>query len=229
MKKIILFIIFSLGLLFNYYVGYKETHAAYQDELIKAAVESNDNEFFLKFNELYNSEYIYYNATSDGTIYVYESNTADVDYYNFIIKGLDVTKLEIIDYDNDVVFKINGANGTVEMELYASYYIASSIYLVTVPTEVLLDKIGEKITSLSFDNQSNETLFNFNTNIDVVEELNTTNYKNGYTNEELTTLYTFDSLSNVYVSLAIYTSIYAAAVLIFFGILHIIKKRNGTI
>lgn len=226
MRKIVLFIIYSLGLLWSFFMGYKEAHALYQQDLMNEAIASNDNDFFLKFNEKYNSSYTYYNSTDNGTVYVYQTSNQDEDSYSFIIKDLDTSKLVSDDYENFTHFVISGEEGEIKLQLYASLYITSNVYLVTVPTTEVIAEVGDEITNLTFLNQYDVKLFDYDTNITVFDEFDSTNFTSGYTSEELLEIYTFKEVGVIFKGIGIYTGVYWLIGGVYLVVKYFLEKRD---
>lgn len=218
MKKIILFLLYSIGLLFIYYSSYGSNHSLYQQQLVNNAISNNDHEFFLKFNEKYNNKDIFNNEN----IYIYESFTEER-YYNFIIQNLPKDKLEVFDYENITKVTVSSDTGSIDVELYADVYLLSNIYVVNISVEELIDECGSDITNIKFTNQYGEVLFNFDVNVEVVN-FSYAKFTDGYTTDELIELYTFDSISNILYDLLIYHLVFSGIVII--TILGVIIKRK---
>lgn len=225
MKKIILFILFSFGLLWNYFIGFKEAQALYQNDLVEDAITTNNTDFFLKFNSQYNDIPVYYSSDTNGDFYLYEIFSGDKCFYNIILSNLNETM--ITNNSDTIDLTIKGSVGETTFELSSSQYLNVNIYIIAFSLDDVKEDIGDKITNVTLKNQSDESLLDFNCNITLAEEFDTTNFTNGFSSAELKDLYTLDSVGSIYLSLLKYTVIYCGIVGIYIITKYFIDKRNG--
>ncbi len=208
MKKIILFIVFSLGLMLCYYISYKEAYSTFQRELINDAIVNEDYEFFLKFNESFNSNSIF-KYEDEEKIYLYETYNEE-EYISLIISGLDLDVLS--KKEEDLIYlDIIGSKGKHTTTLYISDYELVNIFVLEIELSELKDDCGD-IQSISLYNDD-LNLFDINTSIELKDfDLNT--FTSGYTTNELKNIYTFNSVGSVYINLLLYCLFSAGVVAI---------------
>lgn len=218
MKKIILFIAYSICLLYVYYVSYTEEYTNHQEQLISDAIKLDNNDFFVKFNEEYNLIY----TSTNNYLFMYESLNSNSLGYTFIIRNIKSSLLESEDdygYHNLV---ISNEDKEYSHELYSGYYFATPIYMVTISYDILNEEIGDNITNISFNNQDGVNIFSYDINYDLDDKISTDNFSKGYSSNEIKELYTFNTIGNVYKSLLIYH----AVVVLILGITVIVTIIN---
>lgn len=224
MKKIIVFMIYTVLLFGTYYTNYSEAYSESQSELISNAIESNDKDFFAMFNQYYNE--IYYNNTT-GELNVYEAVNNDYSSYTFLLTNIGMNNLKDEDSSYDYCdFIISNNNKKYTFELYTGYYYNTPMYMMQISYDDLQKQIGDNITNISLVNQEDTTVFSYDVNITLQEELDITNFKVGYTETQLDEMYTFDNIGSVYIALLKYHGIVAVVIGIYFIVYIINKKKN---
>lgn len=203
MKKIIFMFIYSIGLFAYFYISFTGAHSSNYSLLISDAVESEDYDFFLKFNSLYKDSQLY----TDDNYYITEvyNEYEDRIEINFLIKNLNLDEFK---YDNNKDYTsltIKGINGKYEESLLGVTYFDDLIYSINVPLATLLTECSD-MNELIFtypNKQELKVLVDINLNNISKDDINI----NGYTDLEYKELFYISDYKPIIIDLIKYNTI----------------------
>lgn len=224
MKKYILIIIFLFGLMLSFYSGYNTDISTNQIEVFSNESKKGNYEFFLKFNQYYDSQVEFVNDNIMVNKIMIETTGKDYLGYNFIIKNVNEVYLQ--DDTSVLTLTITGSEGKHEIQTTVKSYNYFSLFNTQVTKEVVEDKCGEEITNIKFSNEE-ETIFNLSTNVDT-NQLTTdyiTNQETGFTQEEIKELIKIKNYKNTLSQIGLFSIAYVSITALFIGGLWIYKNK----
>ncbi len=219
MKKYIFIIIFLSGFFLSFVSGYYADISINQTNLINNAIDNEEYNFFLKFNEYYDSEEEFIN--NNIVINKIYNQTLS---YNVIIRNLSIS--DFIDSTSDDLTIIISSNlGSVEIDYSLESYFENSFYMFQVTNEEIKEECGDIITNISIKND--KYLYDYDVDINInnhtLEQIKTKEV--GFTQEEILEITTIKSFSSVIKMSLSFIGIYALGVAIYFALIWIYRNK----
>ncbi len=218
MKKSIILIIFSLGLLLSFYSGYNSSISEHQNGLIEEAIINQDYNFFLKFNSHYD-EVADVNENHIVVNKIYNQQTKELGY-NVIIRNLDIKEEH-----SNIKFKFVGEKGSLEKEYGVTYYNNTNILNLQFTKKEISETCGSIINSIEVGLDKYTTKYDINLNVESHEEEVMLTKEIGYSSDELNDLSIINNFKMVGSNVLKYVCGFSVCLIIFLIGEWIYKKK----
>lgn len=226
MKKYIYIIVFLLGLLFNFYLGYSACISESQSLLVENAVSSKDYDFFLKFHSYHDEDADFKNDNVlINKIYLSEYDQVG---YNLIIVNLNESALtnesdEIID---EMKIILTGEDGSFTIDYTTTAYLYLNIINLQISKTDIVDNCGLSINNIEvLINEDVLISIDVNINTDELTKENVISKTEGYTQEEMKELLKVTSYNQLGVQLLYFIGVFSVVSLVI-GLILFINKRK---
>ncbi len=221
-KKYVYIIIASFGLLFVFYSSFNNQFIVEQAELSNKAIETNDYEYFLKFNTKYVSEELF---LSDKVMINEVYNSGNDDFgYNILFFDLEYNYNEELNF----LISISGVNDTYELEAAVSSYELLGVINLQLYYTDIVESIGDAIQSISISYEDDliESC-DVVINLADLQNIDDEQWIDGYTDNEAVEMFKVKSLISIFKNLIIYILVvtigYFSCVLVYYKI--VLKRK----